>query len=156
VPKKIKGFKVEGLRELEAALSELPKATQKNVLKRVMMPAADPIERAAESNAPEMTGRLERDIKIGTKLTRGQRTGGAKLQANGSFRSASKNYVELHIGTALSRAMFTEFGTYKDAAQMWFTRAFEATKHASLAIMTTTLGPQIETAAARLRKKGKL
>lgn len=141
---------------MEAALSELPKATARNVLKRVMKPAADPIESAAESNAPELTGRLERDVHVGTKLTRRQRTGGARRQSDGSFRADAKNYVELHIGTSLPRAMFTEFGTFKDPAQMWFTRAFEATKGEALEIMTGTLAGEIEKAANRLRKKGKL
>lgn len=148
--------KIKGLRELEAALSELPKATQKNVLKRVMMPAADVVDEAASGNAPEDTGKLERDVHVGTKLTRRQHTGGAQRQADGSFGSAAKNYVEVHIGTSLARGMFTEFGTFKDAAQMWFTRAWAGTQAPALEIISAKLAGEIEKAANKLRAKGKL
>jgi HK97 gp10 family phage protein len=145
--------RIDGLRELDAALAELPKATAKNVLKRTLTKGADPVEKAAEQNAPEMSGKLERSIIIGTRLTRSQRDGGPTLQADGSFLSAAKGYVAVHIGTSLSRGMFTEFGTFKDPAQMWFTRAWESTKNEALEIISKTLGTEIEKAAARLARK---
>lgn len=148
--------KFEGGKELEKALAELPRATAKNVARRALMKAADPIDDQASANSPEMSGKLERSVITGTRLTRRQRSGGARLQSDGSFRAQSKSYVEMHVGTALSRGIFTEFGTFKDRAQMWFTRAWEATKNRSLGIIKTDLGPEIEKAAARLRKKGKL
>lgn len=152
----VKRIKVEGLRELEAALSELPKATQRNVLKRVMKPAADSVDDAATANAPERTGELDRSIIVGTRLTRRQRTGAVR-QSDGSFRSSAKNYVELHIGTADPRGLFTEFGTFKDAAQLWFTRAWEGTRLQALEGIKLRLGGVIDQAAARLaRKRAKL
>jgi HK97 gp10 family phage protein len=139
--------KVTGLKELDAALSELPKATARNVLKRSLKPAADVVDRAATANAPEDTGKLEQSVIVGTRLTRSQAR---------DVRQAGKSFAEIYIGTALGRGMFTEFGTYKDPAQMWFTRAWESTKGEALEIISKTLGTEIEKAAARLRKKGKL
>jgi HK97 gp10 family phage protein len=139
--------KVTGLKELDAALSELPKATARNVLKRSLKPAADVVDREASANAPEDTGKLEQSVIVGTKLTRSQ---------SRDVRRNGKSFAEIYVGTALGRGMFTEFGTYKDPAQMWFTRAWEATKGEALEIISKTLGTEIEKAAARLRKKGKL
>jgi HK97 gp10 family phage protein len=148
---------ISGLKELDAALSALPKATAKNVLKRTLTKAANIVDAAASENAPENTGKLERSVIVGTRLTRSQREGGPVMQADGSFLSASKGYVAVYVGTALGRGMFTEFGTYKDTAQMWFTRAWESTKDEALATISTTLGTEIEKSAARLAKKaGKL
>jgi hypothetical protein len=49
-------FNVEGLKELQHALQELPKATGKNVLQRTLMKAAKPIEAAAQARVPVATG----------------------------------------------------------------------------------------------------
>jgi HK97 gp10 family phage protein len=138
---------ISGLKELDAALAELPKATARNALKRVLKPAAEPVAAAAKDNAPKETGDLETDIHVGTKLT--------KSQARDA-RRAGKSFSEIYIGTALSRGMFTNFGTFKDAPQMWFDHAWAATKNQALQIISTTLGAEIEKSAARLRKKGKL
>lgn len=136
-----------GWKELDAALAELPKATARNALKRTLTPAANVVQTAAQANAPEDTGTLERSVHVGTKLTKSQ---------GRDVRRAGKSFLEIYIGTALGRGMFTEFGTFKDPAQMWFTRAWEATKDQALQIISSTLGAEIEKSAARLRKKGKL
>lgn len=135
--------KLEGFRELDKALGELPKATARNVLKRTLMKAADPVEKAAQENAPQETGKLERSVVVGTKLTRRQ-------QRDIKY---TKSFTEVYIGTALGRGMFTEFGTFKDHPQLWFSRAWSATQGQALEIISTTLGSEIEKAAARLAKK---
>lgn len=148
--------KIEGLQALDAALAELPKATAKNVLKRTLMKGADLVEAAAQQDAPKETGTLDRSVVEGTRLTRSQRDDGPTLQADGSFLSAAKGYVAVFVGTAMSRGMFTEFGTFKDRPQMWFTRAWESTKNEALEVISSMLGSEIEKAADRLRRKGKL
>jgi HK97 gp10 family phage protein len=145
-------IKLEGFKELDRALGQLPKATAKNVLKRVLMKAADPVDEAASNAAPQDTGKLERSVIAGTRLTKSQRGAGARLTAEG-FRSDAKNYVEVHIGTSLSRAMFTEFGTFKDPPQAWFRGAWEQTKGQALDIIKSELGTEIERAAKRYAKK---
>jgi HK97 gp10 family phage protein len=141
-------FRVEGLRELNQALGELPKATQKNVLRRVLKKAAQPVDDEASSSAPNDTGKLEQSVITGMRLTRSQRSS--------AYRAGSNGVVEIHVGTAMGRGLFTEFGTFKDAPQMWFTRAWEGTKNQALDIIKSDLGAEIEKSASRLRKKGKL
>ena len=67
-------FRVEGLAELERALKELPRATRKNVLKRALMAAAEPIRADAEAKAPRVTGALQLSITAGTSLMRRQKS----------------------------------------------------------------------------------
>lgn len=136
-------IKIEGFKELDRALGELPKTTARNVLKRTLMKAADPVEQAAQANAPQDTGKLERSVIIGTKLTPRQRRD----------IKYSKSFAEVYIGTALGRGMFQEFGTFKDPPQLWFSRAWSATQGRALEIISTTLGSEIEKAAARLARK---
>jgi HK97 gp10 family phage protein len=137
-------FKLEGFKELDRALGELPKATARNVLKRTLKKAADPVAQAAQANAPHETGTLEHSVIVGTNLTRSQSRG---------VRREGKSFAEIYIGTSLGRGMFTEFGTFKDHPQLWFTRAWESTQAEAMAIISTTLGTEIEKAAARLARK---
>lgn len=136
--------KIEGLRELDRALGELPKATARNVLRRVLRKAAEPVERAMESRAPQRTGDLERSIITGTRLT--------SRQARDA-RKEGKHFAEVHVGTSDPAGMFQEFGTFKEPAQPWATPAWEATKDDALKAIGTELGTEIEKAAARLARK---
>ena len=143
---------LSGFKALDAALGELPKATAKNVLKRVLIKAAQPIEDSAVQLAPRLTGRLAASIIIGTKLTRSQQESGPVLTADG-YRSASKNYVEIYVGTALPRGQFEEFGTIKNHPQPFMRPAWDGHKEESLAIIAGLLGTEITKAAARYAKK---
>lgn len=137
--------KVEGLSELNFALGELPKTTAKNALKRTLLKGAKPIDEMASSMAPKLTGRLQISVITGTKLTRRQRSS--------AYRAGTSGVVEVHVGTALSRGMFQEFGTVKMPAHPFMRPAWEANKERALKIIKTELGPEIEKAAARLAKR---
>lgn len=137
--------KLEGFKELDAALGKLPKATGKNVLRRVLIKAAKPIDDDASAAAPFLTGGLQKSVITGTRLTRSQRAG--------SYLKTSNYYAEIHIGTSLSKGLFTEFGTFKDAAQPWFRPTWEGNKDKALGIIKSDLGTEIEKAAKRLAKK---
>lgn len=144
--------RLDGFREFDRALGQLPKATARNVLRRTLMKAAKPIDDDASARAPFLQGGLQRSVVAGTRLTASQRTGGPKLTANG-YRSAAKNSVEVHVGTKLSKGIFMEFGTFKDAAQPFMTPAWEANKNHALDIIKANLKTEIEKSAARLAKK---
>ena len=58
-------IKVEGLRELERALQELPRATGGNVLKRAIVKPAEVFAERARQLAPKRTGRLKQEIAVG-------------------------------------------------------------------------------------------
>lgn len=136
--------KVEGFRELEASLSELPKATGKAVLRRVLKAAGEPIQSAAQANAPVLTGQLEISIVTGTKLTRRQ----ARMA-----KLANKSTVEMHVGTKNQAAVPQEFGTVNAPAQPFLRPAWDANKEGTLDTIKSNLGAEIEKAAARLAKK---
>lgn len=137
--------KVEGLRDLDAALSELPKiTTAKAVVRRVLKKAAEPLRALAEQTAPRLTGALKISIVIGTKLTRRQ----ARMA-----RKEPKSLTEMFIGTSNPAAVPQEFGTHDQKAQPFMRPAWQATKDQVLTNIGTELGPEIEKTAARLAKK---
>lgn len=138
-------FKIDGLRETEAALAELPKATGKNVLRRVLKAAAAPIESAAQSMAPHLTGTLERKIVTGTRLTR--------RQAQMVRKADSKSSAEIHVGTADPAGIQTEFGNVHQAAEPWLRPAWDENKDGALNTIATDLGTEVEKAAIRLARK---
>lgn len=135
--------RLEGFSELANALDQLPKATARNTLRRVLKKAAAPVAAAARENAPRETGKLDQNILVGTRLTKRQARDNRYV----------KNFAELYIGTALSRGMFTNFGTFKDAPQLWFDRAWATTQNEALAIISKEMGTEIEKSAARYARK---
>lgn len=141
---------VEGFRELEAGLSDLvdmvggSRATGKNVLKRVLNSAADPIAAAAAANAPSLSGRLRRDVKTGTRLTRRQA---------GIVKKAGKSTVEIHVGVSDPAGVQTEFGNEHQAADPWLRPAWDANSSGALDTIRSGLGEQIEKARARAAKR---
>lgn len=137
--------KIEGLRELEAALADLPRGTGKNVLRRVLKKAAAPIESTAEALAPHLTGTLERNINMGTRLTR--------RQAQMVRKADSKSSAEIHVGTADPAGIQTEFGNANQNAEPWLRPAWDQNKEGALNTIANDLGGEIEKAAARLARK---
>ena len=145
-----RAVKVEGFRETEAALSDLvdmiggSRATGKNVLKRVLLKAAAPIEADAAANAPQLSGRLRRDVKTGTRLTRRQAARARKL---------GKSTVEVHVGVADPAGVQTEFGNEHQRAEPWLRPAWDANADGALATIGAQLRPEIAKAADRAGRK---
>jgi HK97 gp10 family phage protein len=142
--------KVEWLVGSDKALAEVgTKATQKNVLRRMLLKAAKGIDDAASSLAPVETGKLQISVITGTKLTRRQKSS--------AYKAGKLGVVEVHVGTALSRGLFQEFGTYKQSPQPFMRPAWDNEKNRSLETIKTELWVEIEKAAKRAaRKRGKL
>lgn len=139
----VQKFHVDGLRELETALKELPKATGKNVLKRVLVKAAAPVASSAERLAPRMRGRLQMSIGTGTKLSRRQ----SKLHRKESA-------VEVFVGAgALVQAITQEFGTAHHPAQPFMRPAWDANQKPSYDSIRDDLAQEIEKARKRLARK---
>lgn len=171
MPKTI--VKVSGLRELEAALSELPKSVGKAVLRRVLAKAAAPIEATADRLAPSRDsgdspkyygGKVQvvdgRRRRVGGKLRR-IGTGEALVQAGirltksqaRKARKAGKSTVEYYVGTRDPAAKFYEYGTANAPAQPFLRPAWDRHKGEALDIIKDELGREIETAAARVAKR---
>jgi HK97 gp10 family phage protein len=136
-------FKVEGLAECEEALQELPKATNRTVLKRALMNAAEHIAIAARARAPHRTNVLAKSITVGTKLSARQRS-----------QSKKGSDVEVYVGAGpLPRAHLQEFGTAHHGPHPFLRPAVDSQGKAVIDSFVTELKVEIEKARARLARK---
>ncbi len=136
-------FKIEGLKELEEALKELPKATSRNVLIRALRRAAAPMAEDMMSRAPFLRGQLQRSITTGTKLSRRQRSQHQKVSA-----------VEIFVGAgALVQAITQEFGTVNHAAKPFARPAWDSNVRGAVNIIRDDVAEEIEKARQRLARK---
>lgn len=159
-------FKLDGWKELEKALGELPsKATKKNTVRRALKKAAEPILSDMKANAPRDKGVLVSHLDMSGSLTANERKGTGPeflgIGENGQKifgKQAARNFVEIHVGATGKKqnspvAMWAEFGTEDTQPTAFGRRAFEANKMAALQVIGTELGKEIEKAAARAAKK---
>lgn len=137
-------FRIEGLAELSEALAtELPKATQTTVLKRVMIKAATPIANEAKRNAPYKTGTLQQKIDIGARLSQRQRSISSKLSK-----------VEIYVGPpSMPRAIVAEFGSVKQSPHPFMRPAWDGNKRSAFNSLRDDLAKEIEQAAQRIARK---
>lgn len=136
--------KVEGLRELNDALEQLPKRTQTATLRRVLKLAAEPVVTAMKAKAPKLTRDLEQSITSGTRLTKRQ----AKMA-----RREGKSYSEIYVGSANPAAIPQEFGTFKESAQPFGRPGWAESQNPALEIIKNELGEEIDKSAKRLARK---
>lgn len=160
-------MKVEGLKEVRAALDELPKATSKNVIKRVLLKQAEPIVRAARAAAPVRYGHLKRSIIALYRSTGGDagksafaqaRAGGAsRAEAGQAARAANRGAggsAEVIIGPGRHpQAIFQEFGTEHHPAHPFLRPAWDSNKDKVLEGIKDDLWAEIKKAAQRLARK---
>jgi len=141
------GIQIEGLKELDKAFSELPRATGKSVLRRVLMKRAQSIADEAQRLAPRSEGQrtihLQDTLAASTKLSRRQAKEHKKESA-----------VEVFAGAgALPQAHLQEFGTSHHAPQPFMRPAWDSGKNAALDGIRDDLASEIEKARKRLARK---
>jgi HK97 gp10 family phage protein len=137
--------KVEGLKDLESALSELPKLTRRNAGKRALMKAAQPMFEEAQRRAPELTGYLKTHFYIGRPLSPRQK----RLQ-----RGANKPDVEIFLGPdSAKRGVMQEFGTQNHAPQPFMRPAFDNNVWKAIGTIKEILSEEIMKAARRVARK---
>lgn len=161
--------RVEGLKELEKALRELPRATAKNVMVRALKQAAKPLVASASADAPVLTGALRDSINVSSRKPKGAKGPGAaafaaamaggasRAQAGQAARAANRGSggsVEVYVGPGRHpQAVFQEFGTSKHPPQPFMRPAWDATKQQVVDSIKAALGDEIMKAARRLAKK---
>jgi len=149
-------FRIEGLKELDKALGQLPRATGKNVLRRVARKALEPIIADAKTKAPEgFTGRLRDSLAVSTKLSRSQKALHKEMFAS------EKSSVEMFAGAGahlfVPQAVMQEFGTVNHGPQPFLRPAWDGGKMGALNSIKKDLAAEIKKAAARVaRKKARL
>lgn len=162
-------MQVEGLREMQDALAELPKRTSKAVLRRALIKGGKPIADAATANAPVLNNVLAPSINVTTKMPKGHNPGkaafakamrsGAGVQAARSAardanRVAPPAFAEAFVGPGrMPQAHMQEFGTETNPAQPYMRPAWDAQKGNALATVTRELVVEIKAAVERARRK---
>jgi hypothetical protein len=142
--------RVDGLRELDAALGELPKATGRNVMRRVALARLEPMAEEARRLAPVEDADLRDSIAVSTRLA-----GYARR-----FNKRSKSEAEAHMGPAGAggkkappQGSLQEFGTKNHPPQPFMRPAWDGGKDALLNGIKDDLKGEIEKAVQRLARK---
>lgn len=137
--------KITGLRQIERALADLPKATAKNVVRRVLKTRAQPIADRAAQLAPLDDGALRDSIAVSTKLSKAQR---------GKHKKRTPGTVEVFVGAGPHpQAHLQEFGTVHHPPQPFMRPAWDSGKEKVLEGIKGDLWAEIEKAVGRLAKK---
>ena len=154
--------KVEGLHEMVDAFRELPKATGKNVMRRVMKARAQKLADDAKALCPVydgppkkfkgkggititvIPGALKKSIKVSIRLSRSQ----------ARDVKDTKEYTEVYIGPGpLPYAHMTEFGTAHEAPRPFMRPSWDKNKGNLLDNIRDDLWTEIRKAAERLARK---
>ena len=169
--------KIEGLRELDVALGEFKKSTARNILKRTLMQAAQPMVDMASRLAPDdpATGPpdLHSSIIASSKVDNktGKKDYAAVMEAGGSQAEAREaliaarraggedSFAIVLVGPAKSgrknsiKANVQEFGSVKQAAQPYMRPAWEASQGSILDSIKNILAAEIAKATARAQAR---
>lgn len=140
--------KIEGMRETDQALQELSRATAKNVGRKTLMEAGEPLAEAMQRAGKyrDRKGTLRRLIGVSTKLSRRQKRLHKKLD--------EKSGVEVFVGAApLKQAHTTEFGTAHSEAFPWARTAWESMRMTVLDLILKGLRKNVDAAAKRAAAK---
>ena len=138
----VEKVKVEGLKELEKALLQLPRATARNVGFRTLLKAGKPMADLWQRLAPKFKGHLKRSGGIGTRLTSRQ-----------AKQHPKRDPVEVYIGPNNPAGVFQEFGTQDHVAQPFMRPAWDQEKKPTLDRIVSILKSEIAKSAARAARK---
>ena len=144
------GFRFEGGRELDAALRNLSKATARNVGRRALTTAAEPIAAKARVLAPKDEEDLESAIKVGKAIASFQRQGNRGDIVTvfvGIDESVDKR---LHIYAEEQEEGNPDRGM---AAQPYMRPAWDSEKEKAVERIAPELWAEIEAANARAARK---
>ncbi len=137
--------KILGLKELDKALGELPKATAKAALRRVLIEGGELIASAARRGAPVDEHYLYESIDVSTKLSSRQRS---------LHRSeGGQAFQEMFVGTNNAAGVQQEFGNERHPPQPFMRPAWDSTKDTALERITLLLWTEIEKSATRVASK---
>lgn len=167
---------VSGLAALDKALGELPKATARNVLKRTLVKAGQPIADEAKRLVPVKTGQLRDSIQVSARIknsvgnaeySAAMRAGLGKQAAGAALREARRaargagSFAEAYVGPARGKgviryAHLVEFGGVRNEPPRPYMRpAWDAKQRETLDIIRQELGNEIIKAARRVGRSKK-
>lgn len=163
--------RVEGLKELDEALKELPKATGKNVIRRALINAAEPFVTQAKAMAPVRAGHLQKSITH-SKVVMSSGAPGKKAFAEALAKGASRKEAGAAAHAANAEAtgnvtsglivigpgrhpqgIFQEFGTAHHPPHPFMRPAWEENKMPAIETIREELWSEIKKAAERMARK---
>jgi len=156
------GLKLEGMAGLKKALDDLPKATSKNVQRRVLLKRAQLVVDSAKAKAPVRLGHLRRSIIATTKRPAGRASASRRAFAaaggGAAGRAASKAVgaamVEVFVGPGRHpQAGQQEFGNRNHPPQPFLRPAFDENRERLIRGLADDMWQEIAKASARLAKK---
>jgi len=164
-------IRIEGLKELDEALKELPKATGKNVIRRALNTAADPFVSQAKAMAPVRKGFLKRGItKSRVRFSSGDAgklafrealaKGASRKEAGEAAHAANSDSAgEATSGLIIigpgrhPQAIFQEFGTSHHPPHPFMRPTWEENKMSAIDVIREELWSEIKKAADRIARK---
>lgn len=140
-------FKVEGLRELDAALvglaTEFAPRNARNVLRGALKDGGQIVADAGEAMAPKLSGGLAESYTVGTKLSRRQRQ-----------MHRRESQIEVFVGpTPHPKSVQTEFGNAHQAPHPHLRPAWDANWRKALDEIVKQVRVRLEQTRARLARK---
>lgn len=157
-------IKVEGLKELQKALNQLPKEIQGRPLRAAVSAGAKLIVDDVKTRVPVgETGNLKTAV-YRYRSRRNSSTGRETFfvgirQGKAQFKDTAYNRRKGRVGKTYKTAgeayywRFLEFGTAKMQAKPFLRPAFEANKSRAVEVIKDRLGKSIQTQAKKLAKK---
>lgn len=134
-------IQVQGLKELQVAMRDLPRKLQRSTIQKALRAAALPMRDDARSRVPVNTGAVRRQIVVQrSRLFTGK---------NGIFgvvlrvRAINKRMRAKGVADPFYWK-FLEFGTSKMPAQPFMRPAFEGNKQRALDVLTSSIRTGIE------------
>lgn len=168
---------MSGMKELDKVLAdELPRATARNVLRRALMSAAEPMAAKARSLAPDdpntvdLNQELRENIIVSVRAhgaDKGKaaysgvlRGGGTRSEAVAALKAANKANkggaaVTVYVGPTrkVFHGIFQEFGTINHGAQPFLRPAFDTGTDEFMRRLRIELSDEINKAVMRARLK---
>lgn len=159
-------LRLEGFKELDAELGKLKKATARNVMKRALTEAAEPMAKAMRQRAPRDDDQLYESIGVSTKVKNEagkaafhgvMKSGGTREAAVSALKAARKgqSFFEVYVGPSVEapHAHFQEFGTQHHPPHPFARPGFDAEAKPTLDRLRLTLSDEINRAVDRAARK---
>lgn len=157
-------IKIEGLKELQQALDQLPKEIQGRPLRSAVSYGAKAVVEDVKSKVPVGETGILKSAVYRYRSRRDSATGRETFfvgirQGKAQYKDTAYNRRKGRVGKTYKTAgeayywRFLEFGTAKMAARPFLRPAFEATKSRAVEIIKERLGKAIETQAKKLARK---
>jgi len=156
-------LRIEGLKELQYALNQLPKEIQARPLRSAVSAAAKVIADDVKTQVPVETGTLKSAVyryRSRRNSTTGRETFFVGIrQGKAKYANTARNRRAGRVGKTYKTQgeafywRFLEFGTKKMQARPFLRPAFEANKQKAVEVMKERLSKAIQAQAKKLAKK---